>query len=179
MARLTARKGAPYDGARSWLDNASAEHTREPVTAIIAADTGGRADVLDALVLDEHQPVWRSDQGRLITRDSAAFVAAVRLLLLVSKRIVIIDPYFPYFRPDKRDKVGPLTAFCDVLESGTVVEIHARLGEAGDPMHDGADCATLVVSPRPALGLGVGGAGTRQRGDVHPGRVRSVSEGHG
>jgi hypothetical protein len=142
---FTARKGALYDGARPWIDNASAEHAREPFSAIISSGAGGHAGILDATGIDEHQPLWRIDQGRLIARDSAAFVAAIQLLLRVSKKIVLIDPYF---RPDKRDKVGPLTAFCDVLESGTVVEIHARLGEAGDPSHQHFGAQSHAQLPR-------------------------------
>jgi len=148
---FTARKGALYDGALSWVDNASAEHMRAPFTAIIAADAGGRAGILDATAVDDDQPLWRIDQGRLIARDSAAFVAAIRLLLRVSKKIVLIDPYF---RPDKRDKVGPLTAFCDALESGTVVEIHARLGEADDPSHQHFGAQSHAQLPR-AIAAGI------------------------
>jgi hypothetical protein len=72
-------------------------------------------------------------------------------LLTVSKRIVIIDPYF---RPDKRDKVGPLTAFCDILESGTAVEIHARLGDPGDPSHQHFDTQSHAQLPR-AIAAGI------------------------
>jgi hypothetical protein len=117
------RRGAPYDKAKGWLDNAEAEHARQAFHAIIATDKRGKDHILDAAHLDENDPRWRVDQGRLVFRDPAVFAQTLELLLRASSRIAMIDPYF---RADQSDKTLPLTAFCNVLRGQSVdVEIHA------------------------------------------------------
>jgi hypothetical protein len=117
------RRDAPYDGTKGWLDNAQAEHARRAFHAIIAMESHGKEFILDATHMDENDPRWKVDQGRLVSRDPALFAQALELLLKASSRIAMIDPYF---RADQGDKTLPLTAFCNVLRGQNVaLEIHA------------------------------------------------------
>lgn len=115
------RTNAPYDGARSWLDNSEREHRRRPFDAIIATVTSGVPYVLDGAEVDDRNELWRVDGGLLLERDPNAFVQALRLLLAASRRVVIIDPYF---RADQDDKTRPLIAFCNAVDPATKVEVH-------------------------------------------------------
>lgn len=129
---FASREGAPYDGGRPWLDNAIGEDGRAPFRAIVAAGAGGER-VLDAARLDDTVSLWRVESGALVARDEAAIVAALELLLRVSRRIVLVDPYF---RPDRREAVRVLDALCRAAGTGKVIEVHARLGHERDPTHE-------------------------------------------
>ncbi|MCA9678712.1 MAG: hypothetical protein KC464_27030 [Myxococcales bacterium] len=137
------RSGAPYDSARPWLENAVGENARAPFRAIVAA-AGAAGNVLDATSLDETVDLWRVESGALVPRDEASFVDVLRLLLQVSKRIAIVDPYF---RPDKRSSVRVLAALCEAAGPSKVIEVHARLGEERDPAHEyfKATCESHLV----------------------------------
>jgi len=113
------RTGANYDGQRAWLENARAEHRRTPFRAIIA-DSNADDCILDASEVDEQDERWRVDTGCLVARQAEALVEKVRLLIMASKRVVVIDP----FRPDQRDKRRPLAALFDVVADRADVEVH-------------------------------------------------------
>jgi hypothetical protein len=128
------RKGVPFDPSKSWADNALAENQREPFRAVIVAGSVARGgNVLNASTLDETDPLWRVEQGRFVARDPAALRDAICLLLRLSTRIALIDPYF---RPQQRDKTSAFVALSNSVAPGSKLEIHARLGVGNDPTHD-------------------------------------------
>ncbi|NNC15540.1 hypothetical protein HJC22_07335 [Corallococcus exiguus] len=115
------RAGAPYDGGKSWLENAKEEHSRISFRAIVA-EGGCGEHVLDAAVVDEQNELWCVHSGGLLPREAATFVAMVTLLLRASTRIVLIDPHF---RADQDDKTRPLVAFCRALAGERAsLEVH-------------------------------------------------------
>jgi hypothetical protein len=119
---FSARSGAVYDGALTWLDNAIAENAREPFHAIIAEQTTG-SPVLEAGSLDDSEPLWHVPPGRLLPREPEVVAQALQLLVQASTRMVIIDPYF---RADQNDKTLPLVAFFKLFAGRSVqLEIHA------------------------------------------------------
>ncbi len=64
------RPGAPFDGAKSWLDNAEVEHAsaRGAFHAVITTETRSEDFIVDAAHLDENDVRWKVDQGRRVTR---------------------------------------------------------------------------------------------------------------
>ncbi len=115
------RAGAAYDGSKSWVENAKAEHARLPFRAIVA-EGGSGEHVLDAEAVDDQNALWCVQPGQLVSREAATFVAMLTLLLRASKRIVLVDPYF---RADQDDKTRPLAAFCEALSgSSALLEVH-------------------------------------------------------
>jgi hypothetical protein len=118
---FSARANAPYDGARSWIDNAETEHRRSPFHAIVVAEKPGLPHFLDGSDVDDRNELWRVDLGLFLERDPNTFVQALRLLLAASRRVVIIDPYF---RADQDDKTRALIAFCNAVDVAATVEVH-------------------------------------------------------
>jgi hypothetical protein len=117
------RAGAlQYDGTKTWLDNAMAEHGREPFRALVASETRGRNFVLDAAQLDERNPLWRVEHGRLVPRSPEAMTQALGLLLRVSSHVAVVDPYF---RADQVWKTAPLAAFSQLLQGrSATLQVH-------------------------------------------------------
>jgi hypothetical protein len=118
---FSGRSNAPFDPDDLWLDNAVRENERIPFRAIIATESRD-PNVLDASAVDDREPLWRVDSGRRLPRAAADFVAAVRVLLAASRRVILVDPYF---RADQREKSEPLVAFCSAV-AGTqaTIEVH-------------------------------------------------------
>ncbi len=124
----------PFDPSKSWADNAIVENQRQAFRAVIVADSIVRGgNVLNANELDETDPLWRVEQGQFVARDPAALRDAIQLLLRLSSRVVLIDPYF---RPQQRDKASAFGALSSRVSPGSKLEVHARLGVVGDPSHD-------------------------------------------
>jgi len=116
------RSGAPYDEARTWLQNAETEHQRLPFHAIVAAASSTNPHVLNGAEVDDRSDMWRIEQGRLLFRRPEIIAHALELLCAVSTRVVVIDPYF-CARDD--DKTRPLVALCRLLPRGASLEVHA------------------------------------------------------
>jgi len=115
------RANAPYEPSRAWIDNALLEHQRQPFRAIVASLESAEPHVLDASQVDDTCELWRVESGQFVSREPAAFLQAVGLLLDASSRVVVIDPYF---RADQDDKTQPLVAFCRHVQGRAVIEVH-------------------------------------------------------
>jgi hypothetical protein len=115
------RGDAPYDGLRSWIQNAEAEHQRRPFRAIISMTPSSRPHVLDGAEVDDRHTLWRVATGQLVAREPGAFVKAVDLLLRKSKRVSLVDPYF---RADQEDKARALVAFCEAIGASVSIAVH-------------------------------------------------------
>jgi len=96
-----------YDWTVPWLENALREHEHAPFRAIIAGHAEERGHVLSAADVDERKALWRTSAGCLVPRDPDVIANALSLLLVASKKVVIVDPYF---RADQDDKTRPLVA---------------------------------------------------------------------
>ena len=93
-----------------WLAGALREHERCPFRAILAASNpGGHSDVLLHDGIDEH-PLWQVPRGLPVDRRAEAMADAVASTLRLSKRIVLVDPYF---RPKRRKNLQVLESFCE------------------------------------------------------------------
>jgi hypothetical protein len=150
---LLTRCGAPYDPARSWLDNAECEHARRAFRAIIANEARCNPAVLDAETLDERTGLWNVEQGTLVSREPAAIAGALALLLRCSSHVTVIDPYF---RGHHSDKADALAAICEMVRvPGAKVEVHAGLNEEDPALEWLADQTARFLPPRLPAGLRV------------------------
>lgn len=118
---LSPRANADFDGQRPWLENAVAENGRRPFHAVVSNGATAQPNVIDGIAVDDTEPLWHVENGRFVSRDPAAFVAALQLLLAASKRVLIIDPYF---RADQDAKTRPLAAFCREVAGNAAIEVH-------------------------------------------------------
>jgi hypothetical protein len=119
---LSPRQEAPYDGNRSWRDNAEVEHARRAFRAVVVAGDP-RGAFLEADDVTEAHPLWRVEPGQAVPRTPAAFARALDLLLQASRHVVLIDPYF---RADQNDKLQPFVHLCRALVGRAVtIDLHA------------------------------------------------------
>lgn len=121
------RDGAKYDDQQPWVVNAASEHRRDPFRAVITSNPSPDKFILNGTELDERNDLWRVETGRMVSRDPDLFVAALKVLLRLSKNVMIIDPYF---RSDVDDKRRPIVALIEQLPSSVKVAIHFAEGKA-------------------------------------------------
>ena len=124
----------PYDGGLEWLDNALAQRNDNPFHAIISAKSDAENLILDAAEITETDPLWGVQRTMVVPRTADAMAAAVSSLLLVSKRIVFIDPHFG---PENARHRRPLRAFLAAIMNNRilgapVVEVHTQVKSTED-----------------------------------------------
>ena len=130
---FSARSESSFDPEQTWLENATREHSRDPFRAIISREASGMPEVLEADAVDESNPLWSVDHGRLVSRRPELFAAALRLLLKASSHVLLVDPYF---RGRHTRKVEVVAALCGELDAkSTKVEVHNCLQDE-DPDDD-------------------------------------------
>lgn len=122
------RTGRPYSpDLGGWLDNALAEHGREPFHAIIAAaNSGDEACVVRSDEVDDGHALIACARERAVPRDVESLAGALQGMLRFGARIVFVDPFFdPYKGPHKRMFLRLLTIVKD-LNPRAECEIHYR-----------------------------------------------------
>lgn len=87
--------GRPYIPEKRWLDNAEEQHDKKPFRAIIStSNPREKPHVLIADDLDETYESWRMLRGCSVPRTPESLANSAAMLLLISKEIVFVDPYF-------------------------------------------------------------------------------------
>lgn len=114
---LFSPRSRPYDGTRPWIDNAVAQHRIAPFAAIIADEPQAHFPPDDA---DGLQPLFQAVRGLRVPRTGSAIVDAVRPLLNLSSRVILVDPYFD---PELTRFQGVVTGILACLPQAAQVEI--------------------------------------------------------
>lgn len=103
-----ARSDCKYDGKYGWLENAEDEYVRHQFTAILASkNTNNKKYILlstDIGIWPEE--IWEIKDRITELRQPNALAKVLSPLLLKSREIIFIDPYFRATRKD----------FCDLLQ---------------------------------------------------------------
>ncbi|MDH4482454.1 MAG: hypothetical protein QE279_07075 [Rhodoferax sp.] len=97
-----------YKPNLSWAENAS--NLREHATRLIgpAGKVSNLVEPLDQILTDPN--AFPDASGALIPRTISAYVAAAKPILMVSRKIVLIDPYFNLRSCDPDDRRSALKA---------------------------------------------------------------------
>jgi hypothetical protein len=137
-----------WDGSADWLSNAVSEHGRAPFQAILASSNGGDACslVVDATDLDctDLPPLLKAGPRRIVTRDAAELGKALRPLLLISKRILIVEPTFTIKSPRFREPLAALVAAALDLQRRVRADCDVELHLGMDKLDEYADKAAAL-----------------------------------
>lgn len=106
-----------YDGngSKDWLQNAEIvqDRNQEPFRAIVASENPrSHGAVLVADDVNEDIPLWKVARQIKIDRKASSLTEVVAPLLLISKEILLVDPYFdpcnPAYRSSLRAMLEPI-----------------------------------------------------------------------
>ncbi|WP_347259350.1 hypothetical protein [Rudaea sp.] len=99
-----------WDSARSWTQNALIEHDRNPFRAILSDENLTNAScVLDYEELDTAN-LWQIEHGAVTQRTPEVVAEKLAPLARISKRLVLVDPYFD---PTSRDVTSVLSTILE------------------------------------------------------------------
>ena len=118
----------PYNpDLAGWLDNAFAEHDREPFHAIIAAaNPGCHARVVRSHDVDDGHMLMVCPRERAVPRDIDSLAAALHGMLRFGGRIVFVDPFFDPYNPAYKRVFFRLLSIVKAINPRADCEIHYR-----------------------------------------------------
>lgn len=122
----------------SWLPNALSQHHENPFRAIITSENPIGLDVVLLIDdLDEQHPLFSTDVSWAAPRSARGIAQDLRLFLVASKEIVIIDPFID-LRNHGADYTGPLREMFSVMTSAgrtsVKIELHFRTHATRPPI---------------------------------------------
>lgn len=127
--KLIKREGAGFNPNKPWLENTAKEHVRQRFDAIIAcSNPDANADVLLGDELDPDDPRWRASVTCKIRRTADDIARVAHRLVVNSREILLIDPYF---RPDDPSHVKPLLAILNLINVGRVSRVEYHFSDKG------------------------------------------------
>ncbi len=77
--------------------------------------------MLNVDAVNDTTELWRTEPGCMVTRDASSFSSSLRVLLRLSRQIILIDPYFD---AGQKDKIQPLLAFIECLSPTASIAVH-------------------------------------------------------
>ncbi|NUB42990.1 hypothetical protein GEU84_001210 [Fertoebacter nigrum] len=122
----------------SWLPNVLSQHHENPFRAIITSENPNGLDVVLLIDdLDEQHPLFSADVSWAAPRSAKGIAQDLRLFLVASKDIVIIDPFID-LRNHGADYTGPLREMFSVMTSAgrtnVKIELHFRTHSSRPPI---------------------------------------------
>jgi len=122
----------------NWLSNALSQHEVNPFRAII---TSVSPNSVDAILLiddvDDQHPLFSADVSWVAPRTATGIAQDLRLFLVASKEVIIIDPFID-LREDGTDYTGPLkemfSAMISAGRTGVKIELHFRTHSSRPPI---------------------------------------------
>ena len=125
------RTGRQYNSELAWPPNAIASHQAKPFHAIIAKVADGSCERLMTVDdLEEAHPFIRQNASMSAPRTVEGLVNALFPLLLLARKIEIIDPFFDARNPGGQDFRGPIQKLLADLhaagKSDVIVRVHYR-----------------------------------------------------
>ena len=119
-------RGRAYYVSKAWEENVVREHRSQPLDGIVSC-----SDVVDVgccLVVGEdwdHDAHWTVERSKAVERTAADILAAAEQLLVCSRELLLVDPYFD---PADSDWLDPLAVLleraCENGRSVVSVEVH-------------------------------------------------------
>jgi hypothetical protein len=111
--RVLVTRVSEWNEDLTWISNTIEEHSKRPFHAIIARENSNNHNrILVADELDNEHPLMQSPTNFAITRTAEEMALCVRNLLLFSKKIIFIDPYFS---PSSKRHIRPLSEFLKIV----------------------------------------------------------------
>ena len=125
-----------YNNARTWVENAVSEHTKQPFDGVISTTPKALANWLLAPdELDEDHLALRAETEKIVLRTPIELASVVARLLLYSRQIVFVDPHFDPYAPRYQTA---LKAFLNVIARANIrptrLEYHVLAKDGKDDL---------------------------------------------
>jgi len=143
-----------FDGGLAWVRNAVNQHKIQPFHAIISGDnTPDPKLIVKAEQVDETHASWHVPRQAIIEREPDVLAETAAPLLLMSRRIIFVDPHF---KPHRNKFLRPLEHFIVAadLTRTKKFEYHFKVDEQVSARLDEEFKKTCEAKIAPLLPLG-------------------------
>ena len=128
-----ARLNRPYDPGMNrdpetnWLCNVKVQQKQNPFHAVIARHNDREIEhLLDIDDLDDSHPLWHVPRDQIVPRKAWDLACCARLLLQISREVLIVDPHFDPERSRFLETFSHMAAFAFELHVPTRMELHVE-----------------------------------------------------
>ena len=128
---LFSRRDPIYDTHLDWKINAEIEHSKRSFHAIIAKSNPEKKEyILESDSLSDSFPLWNIPHTKIINRTAGEISDCAKLLIFMSKELILVDPYFA---PEKIVYRRTLEAILTTATKGpkgppSNIEVHLKNG---------------------------------------------------
>lgn len=130
MARLNRSYDPDNDSQNTWMSNVAMQHRQRPFHAILANSTDLKIPELITMDnIDPSHPLWQVPRGKTVLRKAKDLAQCARLLLQISKEILIIDPHFDPVKPRFLKTFSHLVKFAFEEHKPKRIELHVEYDE--------------------------------------------------
>jgi len=117
----------PYDPGRNWLANADIEHRRCPFRAVLSRSTESSIpNLLNFDDLDADHSLWYVPKDRVVPRKAQELACCARLLLQISREIIVADPHFDPGKPRFLETLSHLLQYSFEEHPPKRIELHVE-----------------------------------------------------
>jgi hypothetical protein len=122
-----AKLNRPYDPEKNWMNNIEEQQRQRPFHAVIARNNEAKIpNILNIDELDASHPLWNVPKEQVISRKANELACCAKLLLQVSKEILIIDPHFDPMKSRFRKTFSNLIEFAFEEHLPLRIELHVE-----------------------------------------------------
>ncbi len=124
-----ARMNRPYDPAMNWMLNVQTQQKQKPFNAVVGRRNEIDADnFLNIADLDDTYPLWKISTDAVVPRKAWELACCARLLMQISRKIIIIDPNFDPVKSRFIETFSHLITFACDQHTPERLELHAEYG---------------------------------------------------
>jgi len=122
-----AKLNRPYDPEKNWMNNIEEQQRQRPFHAVIARNNEAKIpNIMNIDELDASHPLWNVPKEQVISRKAKELACCAKLLLQVSKEILIIDPHFDPMKSRFRETFSNLIEFAFEEHLPLRIELHVE-----------------------------------------------------
>lgn len=130
MVRLNRPYDPDNDSNNIWMSNAAAQHRQRPFHAILARTHELKIpELINIDNIDASHPLWQVPKDKKVLRKAQELAHCARLLLQISKEILIIDPHFDPVKPRFLKTFSHLVEFAFEEYKPNRIELHVEYDE--------------------------------------------------
>ena len=137
-----------YDRMRGWLDNAELQHIIKPFHAIISVNNPRNHEkILIAGDVDEKTTLWIIPKEKIVPRKAYDLAICVKMLLNISREILLIDPHFNPQLPRYVETFSRLIHFAFENNNPQRLELHVEYNKRSPTLEWWQESCEAQLSP--------------------------------
>jgi len=122
-----AKLNRTYDPENNWMNNVEVQQRQRPFHAVLARNKELKiTNILNIDELEDSQPLWKVPKDQVVPRKAYELACCAKLLLHISKEILVIDPHFDPEKPRFLETFSHLIKFAFEEHAPKRIELHVE-----------------------------------------------------